>query len=113
MKNSTQSQIYNEYSLEEQILRECEAMAKYAFASGLEVPGTLVESLDTLSKGLRRAEGYSEESTAKDQKNSGVTASTHLPTNKAKELAKIHNRLAEIAVPATPRTILLLEPKDN
>jgi len=107
--HSTQSYIYNEYLLDEQILRECEAMARYAFASGLEVPGTLVESVNFLSsQGLGGAEKFSENSATGDQKNSGVTASRQTPKIKVRELAKIHNRLSEIVAPATPRTILLL-----
>jgi len=100
MRNSTKSYTYSEFSLDEQILRECEAMAKYAFSSGLEVPGTLVESLNILSQELH--------SVTENQKNTSITSSTHTTTSKARELAKIHNRLAEIVAPATPRTILLL-----
>jgi hypothetical protein len=44
---------YEEPSLREQILRECEAMAKYAFSSGLKVPTSVVKTLVHL--GLNKA----------------------------------------------------------
>jgi hypothetical protein len=36
-------------SLEHHILAECLAMAKYAFSSGLKVPGWLTERLETIA----------------------------------------------------------------
>ena len=112
MKNPIRSYIYNEYSLEEQIRRECEAMAKYAFASGRTVPEALVESLQTLSTQESRETGETVEAGKRpseaDAAEGKEAPDTTTSTSRARALAKIHKDLAEIVAPATPRTILLL-----
>ncbi len=71
-----------EPSLRDYLISECEAMAKYAFASGLAVPGILMQKLET----------------AKKMQDGGIN-----------QLTLVHERLAHIVAPATPRTILLLD----
>lgn len=70
-----------ELSIRDHLIRECDSMAKYAFASGLSVPGTLMESLE---------------------------AAKNIQSGSINKLTGVHERLAQIVAPATPRTILLL-----
>jgi hypothetical protein len=65
--------------LQKQLAKECIAMAKSSFATGLEVPAELMES-------IREAEADGD----------------------LDALAAHHNRLAKLVEPAKPRTILLL-----
>jgi hypothetical protein len=78
-------------TLQQQMVEECVAMAKHALAAGLNVPGDVVETLEKFTK----------------QK------AAETPTDTAawdiKQLNAVHNRLAKIVEPATPRTILLLD----
>jgi hypothetical protein len=80
MKETNQNN-RKELSIREHLIRECDAMAKYAFASGLSVPGPLMESLEA----------------TKNMQSGGIN-----------KLTSVHERLAQIVAPATPRTILLL-----
>jgi hypothetical protein len=77
-------------SLNEQIAQECIAMAKHAFASGLNVPANVVEVLETITTSKASQDNQKE-----------------MPG--MKELNTVHARLSRIIEPAKPRTILLLD----
>jgi hypothetical protein len=83
----------------EQVLLACQAMAKYAFAAGLKVPSDLSEKLARVSP-QKTLDGATEKGAAADPKTP--------PEDNVRQLTKIHNRLAELVSPATPKTILLL-----
>jgi len=65
------------------LLRQCEAMVRHAFASGLSVPGSLVQTLQTAARS--------------EDESTGI-----------QPLAQAHGRLSQIVAPATPRSILVL-----
>ncbi len=109
MKASTDK----EFTLEGELLRECEAMAKYAFASGMKVPGTLVQTLDDLANLVLSRSGKTPQANldspgSEKQEAADTPAPQNQPRDSVKELAAIHGRLSEIVAPATPRTLLLL-----
>lgn len=79
-------------SLREQLTHECEAMAKYAFASGLKVPADMAETLETFL-----------EKEKKEPPDGGDI----------KPLVEIHAKLSDIVEPAKPRTILLLHEESH
>lgn len=107
--------------LEEQIILECKAMAKYAFASGLAVPGNLIQVLENFN---RKADEGSEpaaitevtDDTNDNPGNAGEKAAKST-VNKVSlpyipgisSLIGVHEKLVKIVEPAKPRTILLLE----
>jgi hypothetical protein len=76
------------HTLEEQMVEECLAMAKFALASGLKVPGDIVEALQY----------YEKPETGQSQ---GAVS--------IRQLNLVHNRLSKIVEPAKPRSILLLD----
>jgi hypothetical protein len=76
-------------SLVAQTLRECETMAQFALASGLNVPCRLLQRLQVLAAAVRGG----------DSDPHGLVA---------RRLGECHNRLCALVAPATPRTILLL-----
>lgn len=80
-------------SLKTQLTREAEAMAKYAYAHGIKVPDGLVEALEPWL-----------EERGTEAPHSRVSSDA----GGLRELAQIHERLAQLISPATPRTILLL-----
>ncbi len=86
---------FTDLPLNEQIVQECLAMAKHAFASGLKVPEKVVKVLEIIMPG-KFGEGEGKEEQAKS-----------MPT--MKELNTIHACLSHIIEPAKPRTILLLD----
>jgi hypothetical protein len=87
---STQSTLKpSDMSLDEEILLECTSMAKYAFASGKKVPGSVAQAIEDFI-----------------DKESNQTNPSDYDTN---ELAKIHGQLVDIVAPATPRTLLYME----
>ena len=99
-------------TLERQILDECLAMAKYAFSSGLRVPGSLAEDLQAIAA-KESGDGGTlprepESASAPLQQTRRASAAQDERINGAKNLALIHGRLSEIIAPATPRTVLLL-----
>lgn len=98
---------------ERELLRECEAMAKYAFGSGMQVPGTLAQTLDDLADAVRQEEAEylaAVSAPASPEGCSEVPDSTPARPRRriTKELAMIHGRLCKIVAPAKPKTILLL-----
>ena len=93
MSQATQPNVYTtllaSISLEQHVLAECLAMAKYAFSSGLKVPGAVAERLELIAA-------------------SKLVEEPNVRADAARELATIHGRLSEIISPAIPRTVLLL-----
>ncbi len=77
-------------TLGRQCYLECEAMAKYALASGLEVPGSLLQQLKELESSMAAAD--------RDVEPMAI-----------RRLGECHGRLSKLVAPATPRTILLLD----
>ena len=73
-------------------------MAKYAFSSGLKVPAYVVKTLESF--------GSPESS---ENETLDTSEPQNMPENSIEHLSQIHNKLAEIVSPATPRTILLLQ----
>ena len=78
-----------------QLIRECRAMAHHAFASGLNVPGEAIETLE------RFIENKPEPAPAPG----GEPAENK---SDIKQLVAVHSQLSKIVEPAIPRTILLL-----
>ena len=106
MKEST----YDQFSLEDELLSECEAMAKYAFKSGMKVSGAVVQKLDVLSDQLQVRKKVAQESTAvpapEEQENADEAAPKNEAGNIARDLAVVHGSLVGIVAPATPRNTL-------
>jgi hypothetical protein len=99
-------------------------MAKYAFASGLAVPGNLIQVLESFSsKAAREREAAAIPGGAAGTGDTGDTAGKARtkagipPDNKVspqnipdiRPLLSVHDKLVRIVDPAKPRTILLLE----
>ncbi|MDR8391649.1 hypothetical protein NC796_10885 [Aliifodinibius sp. S!AR15-10] len=76
------------HSLRMQILEECEAMASYAFRSGLKVPVSVIQTLEKLP----------------NEKSNGSTKYE----KEVKDLVTTHGKLSELVAPATPRSIIFL-----
>lgn len=95
----------------DQILLASQAMAKYALAAGMKVPAELVEKLESLSVAPAVCE---EAPVPMDASAEDALPETKAPEPKkpaadvSRQLTHIHNRLAELVAPATPKTILLL-----
>ncbi|MGH2840189.1 MAG: hypothetical protein ACRDKY_05120 [Solirubrobacteraceae bacterium] len=81
-------------SLGEQVLRECDAMARYALESGMSVPSDVIRFVDGALE-AQRAGGASRSRADLDR------------------LSKAHDKLAAVVAPATPRTILLLAQRSD
>jgi len=82
-------------SLRQHLQEECQAMARHAFASGLEVPASVARTLgalDTLGDTQPAQAGCSEN---------------------IERLVEAHGRLAGLIAPARPRTIRLLESESD
>lgn len=77
-------------SLAKQGYLECEAMAKYALASGHKVSGALLQQLQELQPTIHSDIKLTDNTTMR-------------------QLAECHARLSRLIAPATPRTILLLD----
>ena len=100
-------------SMRGEILHECQAMARYAFASGLKVPGALMETLNRyMAEEKKEATGLPEEQDTMAPSGNPAcenpTVSHQELSHYARNLAMIHGQLADIIAPATPRTVLLL-----
>jgi len=89
MKQSNEMQT-TDLPLFEQMVQECIAMAKHAYASGLNVPANVVEVLETITSG--------KPGEVKEKEMPGM-----------QQLNTVHARLSRIIEPAKPRTILLLD----
>lgn len=99
-----------------QVLEECKAMAAYAFGAGIKVPESLIGRLGQAEARMAPPRTEKSEPGARPGR-SAETASEGKPDDPAKDtlprdpadlLTQVHNRLAELVAPATPRTILLL-----
>lgn len=84
--------------LEEQLLRGCEAMARYALGSGRTVPAQLIENLHMLEHGRHNPGG----TLTREPGGEGAPSSVA-------RLVRTHHQLSQIVAPATPRTLLILE----
>lgn len=88
-------------SLYRQLILECVAMAKYAFASGKKVSGDAIEKLE---KHIEARAVVSAQQTP---------SPSSLYKADIKQLVDVHNQLSKVVEPAKPRTILLLEREKN
>lgn len=92
-------------SLREQLVMECTAMAKHAFASGMQVPGKVIRVLDR----------FTAETPAEGKEPGGappgepVFEEGQMDTMDSCPLISAHERLTKIVEPAKPRTILLMD----
>ena len=116
MSQASQPAVYKtllaSISLEHYILAECLAMAKYAFSSGMKVPGWLAEKLELiaaseLSKDAKLS-ATPDLPRTEDREGPQTGPRQHHRANTAKDLAAMHGHLSEIISPAIPGTILLL-----
>lgn len=81
-------------SLYNQLFTECQAMARYALASGIKVPGKMVCALEV----DEAAADFGEASTS---------------VGKLEYLVRVHVHLADLIAPAKPRTILLMDRQEQ
>ena len=114
MKVSVPSQPTGELSLRDQLLHECLAMARYALSSGSKVPGNLVQSLEALERRLSLipalpAQAGDGSPPANKQEAEPPSVLRDQAGQDIQRLTLIHNQLAEIIAPATPRTLLEIE----
>jgi hypothetical protein len=108
MKPEQTSTNTNGSTLHDHLLQECVAMAKYALASGLKVPPGMMQTLDNLSK--HQPNGGNGVIPADHPAEPPAAAPNHNSHNETvRQLTQIHIRLADLLVPASPRTVLLLE----
>ena len=91
-------------SLQEQLILECEAMAKYVFASGMKVPGPVVQMLES----LLAAKPLPAQTEAGAAENGTPIQGTENPQGYLSQLAQVHEQLSGIVAPAKPKTILLM-----
>lgn len=93
-------------ALQEQMLKECQAMAKYAFSTGLNVPWRTVQLLET----LRIVKSGDAPSAQADD-----MAAARAPDAEKGfgTLALIHGQLCKVIAPAKPGTILLLSTENR
>ncbi|MGH8568325.1 MAG: hypothetical protein ACREXU_09970 [Gammaproteobacteria bacterium] len=101
-------------SLMDRVLRECEAMMSYAFASGASVPGEHVAMLERIAAERARYRAHpsvadEEPPSSEDSPVSGALSLAASSVQAAQVLSQIHASLTRIVAPATPRTILLLD----
>ncbi len=99
--NTFNEQQKKDWTIKEQIIMECLAMAKYALGSGLKVDGDLMEVLECFSK----------PQAAMDVDNPGKKECPEQPD--VKRLTAIHEKLCNIIEPAKPRTILMLDQEEK
>ncbi|MDB6025454.1 MAG: hypothetical protein JWM68_1677, partial [Verrucomicrobiales bacterium] len=71
-----------------ELLRDCQVMAKFAFRNGKQVPGEIVETLQTFA---------------------AAQTAASLAALDIKKLSLVHDRLTQIVAPASPLTIQLFE----
>lgn len=83
----------------EQMLAEAEAMAKYALASGLKVPPSVIYAA---------AHPVSRATPGDGPSSPEQTADVEYSEDTVKRMTAVHQHLSQVIAPATPRTILLL-----
>lgn len=81
-------------SLRRQILRECEEMAEYAFASGLRVPARVMQTVEAAVQASGESDSGDAPYDATGQEIARLTAA--------------HEQLAKVVTPATPRSLVIL-----
>jgi len=97
----------NPLSLADQLLRECKAMAHYAFTSGIKIPNSVIEMLNLCE--ISTPNKTPELNPTANE--TGAQSASALPQRQSvslKQVALLHVALARIISPATPRTILLM-----
>ncbi len=99
--NTFNEQQKKDWTIKEQIIMECLAMAKYALGSGLKVDGDMMEVL----------EYYSKPQAARGVEKPGKNECPEQPD--VKHLTAIHERLCNIIEPAKPRSILMLDQEER
>ena len=99
--NTFNEQHEKDWTIKEQIIMECLAMAKYALGSGLKVDGDMMEALEYFSK----------PQAARGVDNPGKNECPEQPD--VKQLTAIHEKLCNIIEPAKPRTILMLDKEER
>jgi hypothetical protein len=105
----------NDVTLRRQMVEECVAMAKHAYAGGKIIPGDLVETLEYYT-----SEAFLPASETGNGKTATMPPIIPDPGEKTgervpgiAELNAIHERLTRIVDPAKPGTILLLAREDQ
>jgi hypothetical protein len=84
-------------SLRRQILRECEEMAEFAFASGMRVPASVMQVVEAAV------------ATSVQAKSGGSSDEPYDPTGEEiKRLVQAHEQLGKVVAPATPRALVIL-----
>jgi hypothetical protein len=99
--NKFDEQHEKDWTIKEQIIMECLAMAKYALSSGLKVDGDMMEVLECFSK----------PQAARSVDNPVKNEYPEQPD--VKHLTPIHEKLCNIIEPAKPRTILMLDQEER
>ncbi len=97
-------------SLHDQLLRECDAMAKHALASGMKIPASVVQKLEChlASQSDVVPPDASQPATDKSAATDAVSKPAAHDKSALAELAAIHQSLATIVAPALPRSIRLI-----
>jgi len=96
MEQESNNNQVHKVSLREQLVLECTAMAKHAFASGLQVPEKTIRVLDGFTGQKPGTDGADEG----ERMDSGP-------------LILAHEQLTKIVEPAKPRTILLMDKESD
>lgn len=89
-----------------QLRNECEAMALYAFTSGIKIPSTIIQMLP-----LCKVETpFEKEEASVPGKSAEVNPETETQSQSIplRQIALLHGAFSKIIAPATPRTILLI-----
>ena len=95
-------------TLEQQLLSESVAMAKYAHSNGKTVPEGITEGLNELLI-IRQHALVQQDDNTQDNAAIGKALSNNPPSKIiVRQLANIHSRLTQIVAPATPGAILYL-----
>lgn len=110
-------------SLAEPLLAEAEAMARYAMAQGTAIQPEMIGELAGLRQRLGplsvappepSTQGSSRSGGARPAPPAPPAAATRRPLEReVEQLAEIHQQLARVVAPATPRTLLLLAEHDH
>src|SRR5262245_59654481 len=112
--DATQSISGHRLGLLDSLLQECEAMARYALASGRHVPEPVTQALASRTLGAsfdetKKPEGSGHERASTNHPRQDNMARQHRLEHSIRQLTYAHNRLVDIVAPATPRTILFSE----
>ncbi|MFT5490654.1 MAG: hypothetical protein ACI8V5_001004, partial [Limisphaerales bacterium] len=104
-------------SLRAQMINECDAMAKHASASGDPIPGALAEVIEEFKLShIEIADHATPPETPSQHEHNHTrdyyeTINTEIPEEgplRMERLSRVHQQIAAIVAPATPRTIVLL-----